>query len=233
MPKLIDYPRSSLKNALELAKAVDSLGGSGKIGSVATTMGLKESGAFSAQIGGAVKYGLILSQKGNLLLSPLYKEYKLAYTDNDSIVTLRKAFLHVPLFEKVYRRFMGQKLPTDILDKLLIKEFGVEDSAASRVSGYLVDAARTCRILGDDHVFLVEEALGDSSALTQSPPDESAVEEVIPAAAIPDSCDYTIHFRGPGMDSKITVRDEDDLLIVQATLNKVKKKLGEASEASA
>jgi hypothetical protein len=195
-------------------------------------MGLKVSGAFQAQIGGAVKYGLIASSKGTLSITQLYKDYKLAYTDEDAQSVVQRMFLNVPVFRSVYEKFVGSKLPTDILDKFLIKEFGVEENIASRVAGYLVDGARMGKLIGEDGTVV-----GGKTDITPRVPDPEQPQEddskgkLDPPPAL-NTNEYSVHFRGPGMDSKITVHDEDDLAIVLATLNKVKKKLGEAIQAS-
>jgi hypothetical protein len=237
MAKFIDYPRSSLKNALEMAKCLSGIGGNSKIPTLAEAMGLKVSGAFAAQIGGAVKYGLLTTSKGAISITQMYKDYKLAYTTADAEAVLRRAFLNVPTFKNVYDKFVGTKLPIDILDKLLVKEFGVEENIASRVAGYLVDAARMSKMLGDGDTLLggaetpeepASEAEQDRKQVVQS---DKASHKEDAEVVTPILTGYTIHIRGPGMDSKITVKDDDDLLIVQATLNKVKKKLGEANQA--
>lgn len=58
MPKVLEYPRASLKASLELSKAIADLGGSAKVETVADKMGLKVGGSFQALMGAAKKYGL-------------------------------------------------------------------------------------------------------------------------------------------------------------------------------
>ncbi len=147
MPKVLEYPRASLKASLDLSKAISDLGGSAKIEIVAEKMGLKVSGSFQALIGAAKKYGLAETSRGQLTITGLYREYKHAYSDEEAAKVLRKAFLGVPLFQKAYDRFRDSKLPIDILDRVLIREFDVDEAMASRVVGYLLEAGRLAKLL--------------------------------------------------------------------------------------
>ncbi|HZQ42192.1 MAG TPA: hypothetical protein VFA99_03030, partial [Acidobacteriaceae bacterium] len=135
MPKIVDYPRASLRSSLELAAAVDALGGSCTDEMCAQRMSRKHgSGAFNSLINAAVKHGLVDSKRGNLSTTPLYsRDYKHAYSDTQRMEALRRAFLNVPLFKRIHERFVGKALPEDILDKLLIREFEVPEDLARRV----------------------------------------------------------------------------------------------------
>ena len=237
MPKLIEYPRASLKASLDLAKNVSELGGGAKIATVAEKMGLKVSGAFAALIGAAAKFSLVTSSSGVLSTTPLYREYKLAYTENDANEVLKRAFLAVPLFQKVHQKFYGQKLPIEILDKLIAREFEVDEGIASRVATYLTDAARAAKLLDEQNVFtMVPEGppqAGENDPEKPSRPDlrESQSNDI---SNFEDSKGqhYVVQFFGPGMDSKISIREAEDLEIVEATLRKIKRKMGEAGETS-
>src|SRR5437867_10041615 len=106
MPRMVDYPRKSLSQSLELANAVDSLGGSSSEDMAANRMGRKgtNSGAFSALVGAAVKYGLIDVRKSLLSTTARYRDYKLAYNEDQRVQALRGAFLNVPLFQRISDR---------------------------------------------------------------------------------------------------------------------------------
>jgi phage repressor protein C with HTH and peptisase S24 domain len=41
---------------------------------------------------------------------------------------------------------------------------------------------------------------------------------------------YVVHIYGNGINSKLEVNDDDDLVIVEATLNKLRKKLKEKNQ---
>jgi hypothetical protein len=234
MPKTVDYPRRSLQQSLELATAVDSLGGSCSEEMAANRMGRKgpNSGAFSALVGSAVKYGLIETRRGNLSVAPAFRDYKLAYDDDQRMHALRGAFLGVPLFRRVYDRFVGKPVPEDILDKLLIKEFEVPEALASRVGEYFSDGARLCKLLNDGGTLTPEENLGPTSIASSTKTNfmsRSEKQETVSST----NDHYVVRISGPGISSSVEIQTEDDLLIVDAVLGRIRKALKASGAAQA
>ncbi len=209
MPKIAEYPFASIKKSLKLAQTVDELGGSSTMEMCAEKLGKKVSGGFHQIIQSAVKYGFIVRKKGVLTILPGYKDIKLAYNEDERISLLRKAFLNVPLFQKVCNRFANQKLPVDILSKLLIKEFGVPERMAPRVKTHFIGGAKEVGLITPDNMIVLDR-------------DEIDLEES-KIASSPDS--YVVKFLGPGLNSAITINEPEDLDIVKVMLNKVEKKL--------
>ena len=68
-------------------------------------------------------------------------------------------------------------------------------------------------------IEILRQEDGNETKLTSDAQYEDA--QIVPTST------YQVHFRGPGMDSRLEISDIDDLLIVEATLGKIKKKLGE------
>lgn len=230
MPKEIEYPRASLNKSIEMAQAVYDLGGSCKIESCAQQMKKKDSGAFRALVSAADKYGLVSNNRGDLSTTELFREYKLAYSEKDENEVLKKAFLGVSLFQKITDRFKSTKIPTGFFDKLLIKEFGVNDQIASRVSKYFIDGAKLVGILNEDGTLSVkdtakmegQEANDETSVNKKQAPDARGVMDV----NIHKGSDaYSVTISGPGIDSRIEVHEEEDLHLVDALLARVRKKL--------
>jgi len=222
MAKIIDYPRASLDNAMQLAEAVDSLGGSAKIAMAAEKMGRKVSGAFSAVVSAAVKYSLISSKEGRLSTTPVFRDIKLAYSEEEKRRHIRKALLSPPIFEAISKRFGGRELPIDHFDRLLIREFNVSDDIAPRVAAYFIDGARQAGLLNPDN------SLGDSFGSMHESGEEEDKEtfDSTPAAskdAPEEAGSYSVTFRGPGLSSTVTLSDESDLAIVEAMLKKISK----------
>lgn len=248
MPKILDYPKSSFANSMDMASAIDALGGSCEKESCAAQMGLKVTGAFSKRIGAAVKYNLITSTKGRLITTDLYKSIKNAYDDDERQLYKKESFLSPPVYNSLYETFKGKKLPVNILDKYLIREFGVEDKNASLVANIFLKDLQSIGLIENEVVVDIQNG--------------SEVEEIVPEVEIqgdlkPVKSDYNsnyvdsnrpsqilhienknqerkiernpnefiVHIIGPGMDSEIVINEEDDLDIVNAMLKKVKKKL--------
>jgi hypothetical protein len=238
MPKILDYPRGSLKTALELADAVDALGGEASIEMAADKLGRKVSGAFSALTSSANKYGLIDSKSQRMSVTALYRDYKLAYSPEEEKSALRTALLKPPIFQSIVDRFANRALPLTHFEKLLEREFGVPNDWASRVASYFIDGARDVGLLGDGNIVLVQP---DGSSATDSRAEEEqelnladeasavALNQVrsnsivsgIDAQAASEH--YVITISGPSINTTIRVLDEDDFAILQATLRKVEK----------
>lgn len=245
MPKLVDYPHASFKKVFEMAAAVDYLGGSCSVESCAERMKMKVSGAFKSLISAAIKHGLITNKKDVLSVSELYRHHKLGYNEQEKLEILRKSFLMPGLYTKVYERFKGKELPISMLDKLLIRELNVDERYASRVSGYFVNGAKTVKLLDNgkliDDVNLVispesEEPVNENdengferSAAIATTQRELPIERVtLPISTNKDL--FTVMIVGPGMNTKIEINEEDDLVILDAMIKKIKKKLKEGSE---
>jgi len=231
MPKIVDYPRASLLNSIELADAVSSLGGSSTGSMAAERLNRKEGGAFTALMSAAVKYGLVSSKSGRLTVQQIYRDYKLAYNDAEKRNALRTALLSPPMFLAIYKRFEGKPLPVEHFEKLLIREFDVPQDQASKVSAYFLEGADQAGMIEAGNVLAIMAAPIDLGVPDGSSADEDASQAALtpnPATAKTDllgPADYAITFKGPGLNSTIVVAEEEDLLIVEAMLKKVKKAL--------
>lgn len=246
MPRLIDHPRASFKNGQEIAAAVDYLGGSCTIASCAEKMGKKVSGAFKGLISAGVKHGLVTLKSEVMTTTDLYRTIKLAYTENEKIETLRKAFLHPPLYQKIYDRFKGKDLPIAMLSRLLIREFGVEEVYGSRVAGYFIEGAKQVQMLENGKLIdnVKVQLANDNDDNEDSLTDEDSSLAALSTKQNPNKINqdinnlnlnqnsndtFAIAIIGPGMNTKIVINEKDDLLILDAMINKIKKKLKEGS----
>lgn len=232
MPKLIDYPRASLRASLELAKAVDELGGNCSIEMAAERLGKKVSGAFRALISASVKYGFIETKSQKLHITALYRDYKLAYNEEEKNQKLRESFLQVPLFKNLYNRFSDKELPVSHFEKLLIREFDVPDDIGSRVASYFIDGAKVSGLLGDNNFLL-----GNAEAMVKEVAIVDAIEDVIEPvnsnpATFPKVINkgteyYSVQVIGPGTSFSIEIKELDDMQIVHAILKKIERTLQE------
>lgn len=242
MAKQIDYPRANLKACLDLAHAVDELGGSCSVEMAADKLNKKVSGAFSALVGSTSKFGLISSKKGQLHISKLFKGYKLSYSEDEERNFLAEIFLQPPLFKRIHERFQNRKLPVEHFEKLLIREFDVPDAISSRVAKYFLDGAKQCGLLDQNHHLQLSLASQNDTNeeeidiilddLDQQLPetDEILTSDTFPQAPRPITNHYeefSVRIYGPGMDSTIVVKEAEDLIIVQAMLKKVEKRIKE------
>jgi hypothetical protein len=247
MAKQIEYPRASLNAALQLGNAVRELGNEAATDVVAHKLGRTVSGAFAAVIGAAVKFGLVQTKSGKLFTTPLFREIKLAYTADDAMRQLTRAFLAPPLFSSIYERFKNQRLPVEHFEKLLIREFGVPESYASRVTGYFTEGAKQCGLLNPNFFLSELEQVSDDQLLVEdeknedlAAPNTSVVmqDRLIPENipnTLADSLirktmlisddDYKVSVNGPGVNVALEIRELEDLDLVRSIIKKIEKAL--------
>lgn len=165
MPKLIDYPRTNYSGAWELAEITDDTGGKCAIETAARKLNRKVSGSFKAIIGSAVKFGLLTSKRDLLTTTTLFKRIKHAYDKQEELLFHREAFLNPPLFTQVCRKFRSRELPVQMLDVMLIREFGVEEINAPGVAKAFVEGCRMVGLLNDHNIVADIDALNTENTL--------------------------------------------------------------------
>lgn len=217
--KVASFPLYTFDKANELSKTVSDLGGSCTQAICAAKMKKKVSGAFRDLVSAAVKFGLITNKNGNLALTEAYKAVKLAYSPEEETEQLRKLFLNPPLYLEIYNKYKDVSLPIDILEKALVKEFGVPEQHASRISNHFIKDARKIGLLGENNVFI------EKTAQTETPKEKTPKEEETFNKKTYSNNGYTIHIVGPDIDSKLNITEGSDLHILDAILKKVKSKL--------
>ncbi len=239
MPKNLNYPLASFQKAFALAEAADALGGSCTVENCADKMQRKISGGFMVIISSAQKFNLVNFEKGIIAVTENYKLIKHAYTNTEKLNFLKKSFLAPQVFNILYERFKGKELPVEMLDKILIREFEVEEITAGRVAGYFTDGLKACDLLIGNNVIadaaekvsVVEGSIQEIQP-QQEPLDEKENSE--PALMQPDAsfspvkssistgC-YEVQLSGPGIHTTLNLETEEDLLILEAIIKKIKK----------
>jgi len=194
MPKLIDYPRTTYASAWEIAEVVDDTGGKCAIDTAARKLNRKVSGSFKAIIGSAVKFGLMTSKRELLSTTTLFKRVKHAYDKQEELQFHREAFLTPPLFTQLCRKFRSRELPVQMLDVMLIREFGVEEINAQAVARAFVEGARMVGLIDEHNIIADIDQLSTQQAprrelASPSPPlntfrtTETAITAAAPTAA--------------------------------------------------
>lgn len=232
MPRELDYPRKSFIQALELANAVDYLGGSTTTANAAEKINQSPKGGnFHALFSTATKHKLIESKKGFVKNTDLYKSIKLAYTDEEKRNYLRTSFLEPQVYKSIYEKFRMKELPAHMLDKILIREFNVASDIASRVAKYFLEGASFTELLSDNKLIEIEtesNGIDEANVIELNPinlPLPHSVEKKIVSPQYIE--EFLIHIYGPGIESKISINDEDDFLILEAMIKKLKRKIQE------
>ena len=168
---------------------------------------------------GIRKYGLISNKKGFLNLTDAYKSYKLSYNKEEEKKHLQTMFLKPPLFQEILEKYRNVPLPIEILEKALIKEFGVPEKHASRTTTYFINGARLVGLLTESNRFASVEG-------TESTPESEAQKtSSMPIPELPTK-GYSVQIVGPDIDTKLNILEQSDFTILNAILDKIKNKLG-------
>ncbi|RYX86340.1 hypothetical protein EON73_02605 [bacterium] len=242
MPKNLNYPLASFQKAFALADAVNALGGNCNVEDSAAKMQRKISGGFMVIISSAQKFELITFDKGIITISENYKLIKHSYTNTERINFLRKAFLAPQVFFILFERFKGKDLPIEMLDKILIREFGVEEVTAGRVAGYFIDGLKTCGLLNGTQLTdvitqdkaieeneIIQTAIPEQETTNTQRKEEAALKKpntifsTIKSAEIANQ--YELHLTGPGISTTFNLEVEEDVLILEAIIKKIRKSI--------
>jgi hypothetical protein len=219
VPRIADHPRASLARTLELAAAVEELGGECSLDAAADRLGASQGGAFGALVSTAAKYGWLAIRRGRLRTEPRYRAYRLAYDEAERRGLLLEAMRNVPVFQRLLERFGGRTLPEDRLAKLLVREFGVPESAAGRVADWFVDGATAAGLLAGGQ--LRSSPTGEIEGERRPAGRQTAVADARSAA-------YVVRISGPDLDSTLEIREAADLELVRSLLAKVERALRSA-----
>ncbi|WP_313181405.1 hypothetical protein [Sphingobacterium siyangense] len=235
MPKIKNYPDAAFEKCLELAYAIESLGGECLSATAAEKLNRTESGGYGVLVSATVKHGLITNIKSTLKITDLFKKIIHAYTEDEALVFKREAFLKPEVFKLIYERLKGKKLDISILGKVFIREYDVDSKSAQKVAGYFIKGIKLLGLLDQqDNLLNVEFGLisenSDISAEEDIAVEEVKVEDVkSPEFTImqrPFSTneeEYIIHLKGPTIDSRLVIKDEDDFVILTSYINKIRK----------
>ena len=228
MPKNIDYPLASFEKAMILASAADELGGSAAIETVAEKLERKISGGFMVIVSSAQKFGLINYEKSIITISEEFKLIKHAYSEAERLNFKQTSFLKPPVFRTLFDRFQNKELPIPLLDKILIREFDVEERTASRVAGYFADGLKELGLMAGNaikgNMVKGNELTVDHVKLPEDDASQPAEKAVIKKDMIKEASGsgYTLEVTGVDLHLKIKILNTDDLALAEAIFKKIK-----------
>jgi hypothetical protein len=132
------------------------------------------------------------------------------------------------LFASIIEKHQGKR-PSDAAFRYeLIQEYGFNETAANRFIKLFRESSEFVESLASDAEHATDAPDDDEAhtgAIIDAP---DAATEATSSSVAADPDQYSIHIKGPGIDSTVLALEEADLLIVEAMLNKVRKKLKEA-----
>lgn len=130
------FPYYDLESSIEIAKKLhDRAGGKASIIQLASYLGHKDefSGAYRSKLWGAKLFGLITIDGNEISITPLGEQLAGATVGIQRDTRLAEAFLNVPLFREIYRRYESSTLPSsrEGQKKALLETFGVSSQLVS------------------------------------------------------------------------------------------------------
>jgi hypothetical protein len=148
----ISFPYGDLDDAIAVATALSSHGGMGAMDQLAAWTGHKTvgSGAFKIKVYTARTFGLVTMAGENASLTELGIEITRPDTEASARV---RAFLHVPLYRRIYDKYRGRLLAGDAVIETDMVEAGVASKQKDRArQGFQRSAAQAK--LGKDRLVL-------------------------------------------------------------------------------
>lgn len=202
---------------------------------MAQHLGYKDSknGAAATVLGTLRMYGLITKAHNRRdQISESVKRYKFTPYDHEK-AEIAENWLATPrLYQDILSKYEGTTPSEAAFRYDLIQEFAFTEGTANKFmrqfneSEQFVNELRNVLPQVDDSEVSDDV---DSDDLTQDTEisdkyDESPLVDFTPDEKVGA---YSVHIRGPGINSNIAVNEEDDLLIVEVMLNKIRKKVAE------
>ena len=149
------FPYYDLETAIQVAKALhDRAGGKASWVQLASYLGHKDefSGAFRAKVWSTKLFGLVRIESKIVSATPLGEQLASTRTGLQRDRRLAEAFLNVPLFREVYKRYEDSTLPStrEGLKKALQETFGVSPRLVSLALKSLEASAEQAGFKGQD-----------------------------------------------------------------------------------
>jgi hypothetical protein len=184
---------------------------------------------------------LITNQKGTLQTTELYKLIKHSYTEDEMMDNKIKAFLSPPVFGKLFEKFNGKELPVSMLDKILIREFEIDADIAGRIGNYYIDGCRELGLLGPGNLLSQKSTSGSIEPIQSADEPPVVVQKGdsvsvnlsssrlygggIQSSPTSISGNFSVQVVGPGTDMRIEISEIDDILLLEAIVKKIRKKV--------
>jgi hypothetical protein len=112
---------------------------------------------------------------------------------------------------------------------MLIKEYDVDDNAASRIKKYFIEGAKITGLLDSQNKLKVLDTVSSSEEESNHGEEVQVIQQIpvsleTNAISLSDLDEYVFHITGPGINSRIAIREEDDFILLEVMIRKIKKK---------
>ncbi len=187
MSKKKSYPTDGLnvENAIKIAETLNELGGKASKGLFANAIGMSEnSGPFRVKLSSMKKYCLLLKKDDLISLTKLGVDLMNSYKEEDTKFLQFEVFTKIELFKTVIDRLSESTLNLDLLDKMFVKDYGVNQKTAPKIKKSFIDSCSYLNILNDDMTLnnnLIKMLQSKTSSIEDIEGQDYENEEITPA----------------------------------------------------
>ncbi|GIK87289.1 MAG: hypothetical protein BroJett026_27700 [Betaproteobacteria bacterium] len=138
----IEFPYTDLDNAVEIVRGVHEVGGTAcTYDQLAAQLQAEASGGgFRMRVGGAKTFGLLTYERGGrITLTELGREIADPQSERPARA---RAFLAVPLYERVFNEYRGRPLPPQAALERALVAFGVGQKVTDKARQVMLRSAR-------------------------------------------------------------------------------------------
>ena len=199
MPRKLDYPITTIEKALLSANIAYGLGNTFTKEKFALKLNKKISGHFNTLVASIAKFNLLKTKKNQIIITDLMKNIRLSYSEEEKKKYLQESFLKVPLYKKLWQNYETKKIPTEILEKILVKEYDVPSTIATKIKNN----------------FLADLKFLQLNFPSPTPEKNQKNHE-------PINTTYSVHIKGPNLNFEMEIKNQQDLKIVEMILERIK-----------
>lgn len=173
----IEFPYADIDSSFEVVRGIHNAGGTScESEQLAAQMNLEaKGGGFRLKINAAKTFGLITYERGSRI--SLSEIGRLAIDPQHERAAKVKAFLSVPLFQKVYEEFKGRPLPPRAALERTLVNFGVGEKVKDRARQILDRSAKQAGFFELNADRLVKPRVDDASESSTENEQSSNTEE--------------------------------------------------------
>lgn len=206
------YPYYDLETCIEVVRVLhNQAGGKASLAQLASYLGNKDefSGAFRAKVWGAKLFGLVEIVENSASVTRLGEELASSRAGVQRDKRLAEAFLNVPLFKEIYRKYQNTTLPStrDGLKQALRNTFGVpEGRISTALKTFEASAEQAGFKRGDANRMIhpVPAGLIERELPHEPEPEEQKVKPV----GLPEQLSSTVHPAISGFLQELPSKDK-------------------------
>ena len=163
-------------------------------------------GAFKGKVSSLLKYNLIDSKDNEISLTNLAINILNSYDAEEEKKFLFKSFINISLFDQLIDRFKDSGINLDILDKILIREYEIDNKNAKKVSKCIIKSLEFLEILDKETGKFDKSILNKFYNIREVEVVDISVEQEIKKDVIKDLKNEVPKFKK--IDSKIGLEND-------------------------